>query len=72
VAAAVTTTHSPLLVRVPTDEVLVGDLEDLEMRAVGCDLLITHAHGRQAATRLGIPCSAPASPSSTASAPPIS
>ena len=55
VAAAVTTTHSPLLVRVPTDEVLVGDLEDLEMRAVGCDLLITHAHGRQAATRLGIP-----------------
>lgn len=55
VAAAVTTTHSPVLARVPTAEVLVGDLEDLELRAAGCDLLLTHAHGRQAAARLGIP-----------------
>jgi nitrogenase molybdenum-iron protein NifN len=54
-AAAVTTTHSPLLERLPTAEVLIGDLEDLETRAHGCDLLITHSHGRQAAQRLGIP-----------------
>lgn len=55
VAAAVTTTNSPLLERVMTEEVLLGDLEDLEARAAGCDLLITHAHGRQASERLGVP-----------------
>ena len=57
VAAAVTTTQSPVLERVLTDEVLIGDLEDLESRAKerGCDLLITHSHGRQAADRLKIP-----------------
>jgi len=55
VQAAVTTTESMRLSEVPTDEVLIGDLEDLEMRAEGCDLLITHSHGRQAAERLGIP-----------------
>ncbi|HMZ71541.1 MAG TPA: nitrogenase iron-molybdenum cofactor biosynthesis protein NifN [Pseudomonadales bacterium] len=54
-AAAVTTTDSPLLERLPTEEVLIGDLEDLEARAAGCDLLITHAHGRQMAQRLDIP-----------------
>ncbi|ASG20308.1 nitrogenase iron-molybdenum cofactor biosynthesis protein NifN [Nitrospirillum viridazoti] len=57
ITAAVTTTHSPVLAGVETDEVLIGDLEDLERRARerGCDLLITHSHGRQAAARLGIP-----------------
>jgi nitrogenase molybdenum-iron protein NifN len=55
IAAAITTTQSPLLERLPTDEVLIGDLEDLEERAKGCDLLITHSHGRQAADRLAIP-----------------
>jgi len=37
--------------------VLLGDLEDLENLAKeqGCDLLITHSHGRQAAERLKIP-----------------
>jgi nitrogenase molybdenum-iron protein NifN len=54
IAAAVTTTTSPLLERMPTDEVLLGDLEDLEARAKDCDLLITHSHGRQAAERLAI------------------
>lgn len=54
-AACVTTTHSPILEQVPCDEVLIGDLEDLEARAKGCDLLITHSHGRQAAERLAIP-----------------
>ncbi len=55
IAAAVTTTTSPVLEQVPTDEVLIGDLEDLEHRAEGCDLLLTHSHGRQAAERLGVP-----------------
>ena len=55
ITAAVTTTASPLLERFPVQEVLIGDLEDLETRASGCDLLITHSHGRQAAERLGVP-----------------
>jgi len=55
IAAAVTTTASPLLARVAAEEVLIGDLEDLERMAGDCDLLITHSHGRQAAERLGIP-----------------
>ncbi|MFZ5736697.1 MAG: nitrogenase iron-molybdenum cofactor biosynthesis protein NifN [Pseudomonadota bacterium] len=55
VSAAVTTTTSPVLARVPADEVLIGDLEDLECRAEDCDLLVTHSHGRQAAERLGVP-----------------
>jgi nitrogenase molybdenum-iron protein NifN len=55
--AAVTTTPSPVLERLPADEVLIGDLEDLETRAKerGGDLLVTHSHGRQAAARLCIP-----------------
>ncbi len=55
VIAAVTSTSSPVLERVPAEEVLIGDLEDLESRAAGCDLLVTHSHGRQAAERLGVP-----------------
>jgi nitrogenase molybdenum-iron protein NifN len=57
VAVAVTTTQSPVLERIETDEVLIGDLEDLETLAKerGCDLMITHSHGRQAAERLKIP-----------------
>lgn len=57
VGVAVTTTSSPVLERVATDDVLIGDLEDLETlaKARGCDLMITHSHGRQAAERLKIP-----------------
>ena len=55
IAAAVTTTQSPLLEKMPCAEVLIGDLEDLELRAKGCDLLVTHSHGRMASERLGIP-----------------
>ena len=53
----VTTTRSPLLSRLPTNEVVIGDLEDFERaaQAAGCDLLLTHSHGRQAAQRLGKP-----------------
>jgi nitrogenase molybdenum-iron protein NifN len=55
ISAAITTTHSPLLERLPLEQVLLGDLEDLEQAAKGCDLMITHSHGRQAAERLQIP-----------------
>ena len=55
ITAAVTTTHSPMLEKLATKEVLIGDLEDLEARAKDCDLLITHSHGRQMAHRLNIP-----------------
>jgi nitrogenase molybdenum-iron protein NifN len=55
--AAVTTTQSPVLEHLPVDEVLIGDLEDLEIMAEerGCDFLVTHAHGRQMSKRLNIP-----------------
>ncbi|MCC8978012.1 nitrogenase iron-molybdenum cofactor biosynthesis protein NifN [Bradyrhizobium acaciae] len=57
VTAAVTTTQSVVIERVKTEEVLIGDLDDLEelARTKQCDLLITHSHGRQAAARLKIP-----------------
>lgn len=55
VEAAVSTTDSPVLERVPAEEVVVGDLEDLEARAAGADLLVTHSHGRALCGRLGVP-----------------
>ncbi|KRQ17414.1 nitrogenase iron-molybdenum cofactor biosynthesis protein NifN [Bradyrhizobium manausense] len=57
VTAAVTTTASPVLERVKAQEVVIGDLEDLEelAKARDCNLLICHSHGRQAAARLNIP-----------------
>lgn len=55
IIAAITTTQSPVLELIPTEEVLIGDLEDLEKAAADADLMITHSHGRQAAERLHIP-----------------
>ncbi|HTV33160.1 MAG TPA: nitrogenase iron-molybdenum cofactor biosynthesis protein NifN, partial [Methylocella sp.] len=57
VTVAVTTTESPVLDKVAAEEVLLGDLEDLERLAKekDCDLMVTHSHGRQAAARLKIP-----------------
>ena len=52
IQTAVTTAESPVLETIPVDEVLVGDLEDLEVRSVEADLIVTHSHGRQAAERL--------------------
>lgn len=52
---AVTTTHSAALEKLPAEKVLIGDLEDLEKGAAGCDVLVTHSHGRQAAERLQKP-----------------
>ncbi|WP_088278510.1 nitrogenase iron-molybdenum cofactor biosynthesis protein NifN [Ideonella sp. A 288] len=56
-SVCVTTTGSRLLERMPSAEVIIGDLEDFERSAgvAGCDLLMTHSHGRQAAERLGKP-----------------
>lgn len=56
-SVCVTTTASPLLEKMPSTEVVIGDLEDFEQAAAatGCDLLMTHSHGRQAAERLGKP-----------------
>jgi nitrogenase molybdenum-iron protein NifN len=56
-AVCVSTTRSPLLAKLPVAEVLIGDLEDFERlaEAAGCDLLMTHSHGRQAAERLAKP-----------------
>ncbi len=56
-SVCVTTTSSPLLEKLPTAEVLIGDLEDFERSAAAavCDLLMTHSHGRQAAERLNKP-----------------
>lgn len=56
-SVCVTTTASPLLAQMPCNEVVIGDLEDLELaaKAADCDLIITHSHGRQAAERLGKP-----------------
>lgn len=55
IVGAVTTTHSPLNELMPAEEVLIGDLEDLERLAAGAQLMITHSHGRQGAARLKIP-----------------
>ncbi|MEB3182573.1 MAG: nitrogenase iron-molybdenum cofactor biosynthesis protein NifN [Nostocaceae cyanobacterium] len=53
--AAVTTTRSPLLEKLPLETVTIGDLEDFEKLAVGSDLLITNSHGNAIARRLDIP-----------------
>jgi nitrogenase molybdenum-iron protein NifN len=55
IQAAITTTKSPSLEAIPAEEVVIGDLEDLESRGAGADLIVTHSHGRQASERLGIP-----------------
>lgn len=51
----VSTTKSAAHALLPAEQVLLGDLENLEQGAADCDLLVTHSHGRQAAERLGKP-----------------
>lgn len=53
--AAVTTTRSPVLEKLPIPSVTIGDLEDFEQVAVGSDLLITNSHAVAIAQRLKIP-----------------
>ncbi|RJF86526.1 nitrogenase iron-molybdenum cofactor biosynthesis protein NifN [Oleomonas cavernae] len=57
VVAVASTGNSPALGDIPADEVIIGDLGDFEAAAAarGAELLVTHAHGRQAAERLGVP-----------------
>ena len=57
IVAAVTTTDSPLNAHMGGGRTEIGDLGLLERRAEerGARLLVTHAHGRQGAERLGIP-----------------
>jgi len=54
VATAVATTDCEVLAAVPAESVTIGDLDDLERLAAGCDLLISHSHGARIAGRLGI------------------
>ncbi|AFZ22413.1 nitrogenase molybdenum-iron cofactor biosynthesis protein NifN [Cylindrospermum stagnale PCC 7417] len=53
--AAVTSTRSPLLDKLPITSVTIGDLEDFEQLAVGSDLLIGNSFVSPIAKRLNIP-----------------
>lgn len=55
VSVALTSTESAILTKIPTDEVLVGDLGDFEEAAVGSDILITNSHGARISKRLDVP-----------------
>ena len=57
VVAAVSPHHAALLTDLPVNEVLIGDLEDLEQMARDhkAQLLISNAHAAETATRLHIP-----------------
>lgn len=55
VTCAIAPQDAPVLKHVAADTVRIGDLADFEQHAAGCDLLVTHSHGRQAAANLGIP-----------------
>ncbi len=52
---ALSATRVKGLGELPSENVLVGDLEDLEEMAAGVDLLVANSNGRQAAAKLGIP-----------------
>jgi nitrogenase molybdenum-iron protein NifN len=53
--AAVTTTRSPLLEKLPINSVTIGDLEDFEQLAADSDLLIGNSHVVNISKRMGIP-----------------
>ncbi|MDF5714814.1 MAG: nitrogenase iron-molybdenum cofactor biosynthesis protein NifN [Rhizonema sp. NSF051] len=53
--AAVTTTRSPMLEKLPVKSVTIGDLEDFEQLAEGSDLLIGNSYTAAIASRLRIP-----------------
>ncbi|TAN48635.1 MAG: nitrogenase iron-molybdenum cofactor biosynthesis protein NifN [Methylococcaceae bacterium] len=57
VVAAVSAGYSPLLNTLPTAQVKLGDLEDLEnlAREANAELLIGNSHAVQSAQRLGLP-----------------
>lgn len=51
IAVAISPTSNAVLKDVPGAR--VGDLDDLERAATGCDLIVSHSHGRRVAERLG-------------------
>jgi nitrogenase molybdenum-iron protein NifN len=51
----VSTTKSASHALLSAQTVILGDLEDFELGAIDCDLLVTHSHGRQAAERMSKP-----------------
>ncbi|MCR8547462.1 nitrogenase iron-molybdenum cofactor biosynthesis protein NifN [Salipiger sp. P9] len=57
VTAVTTSQHTPLIERMPCDEVILGDLGDFERSAKeqGAQILLTHSHGRHAEHRLHVP-----------------
>ncbi|MGZ8408370.1 MAG: nitrogenase iron-molybdenum cofactor biosynthesis protein NifN [Hyphomicrobium sp.] len=56
VAAAITTARSASSERMPSANVAVGDLDDVERAAAGgCDLLVANSHASDAAARLNVP-----------------
>jgi nitrogenase molybdenum-cofactor synthesis protein NifE len=54
IQAALSATRVRGLDALPSEQVFVGDLEDLETAGKGADLLVANSNGRQAAARLGI------------------
>ncbi len=54
IQAAIAATRARGLDGLPTENVFVGDLEDLQDAAGGSDLLVANSNGRQAAAKLGI------------------
>jgi nitrogenase molybdenum-cofactor synthesis protein NifE len=54
IQAAIAATRTRGLDAIPSDQVFVGDLEDLESAAQGADLIVANSNGRQAANKLGI------------------
>jgi nitrogenase molybdenum-cofactor synthesis protein NifE len=54
IRAALSATRTRGLDALPCENVLVGDLEDLELAGQGAELLVANSNGRQAAAKLGI------------------
>ena len=54
IQAALSATRTRGLDSLPSANVFVGDLEDLETAAVGADLIVANSNGRQAANKLKI------------------
>ncbi|SNB45176.1 bifunctional nitrogenase iron-molybdenum cofactor biosynthesis protein NifEN [Geobacter sp. DSM 9736] len=54
ITAALSATRTRGLDSLPSGNVFVGDLEDLETAGKGADLLVANSNGRQAAAKLGI------------------
>ncbi len=52
--AAIAATRTRGLDAVPCENLLVGDLEDLESAAGGADLVVANSNGRQAAAKAGV------------------